>query len=145
MKPRALVSANSDVSTTAAAANVDAGASTESLTRLFRRQREAFAADRYPDVAARRDRLERIADIVKRLERALVAAIDRDFGHRSAHETRIAELYIVAAEARHAIRNLPRWMKPRRVPSAARTSDCEPSSRGFSESSGGADDAIEIT
>src|SRR4051812_36054394 len=37
------------------------------------------------------------------------------------------------------------WMKPRRVPSAARTSDCEPSSRGFSESSGGADDAIEIT
>ena len=45
-----------------------------------------------------------------------VAAIDRDFGHRSAHETRLAELYIVAAEARHAIRRLPRWMKraPRR-------------------------------
>ncbi|HKU86683.1 MAG TPA: coniferyl aldehyde dehydrogenase [Casimicrobiaceae bacterium] len=85
------------------------------MTLLFRRQREAFAADRYPDVAARRDRLERIVDIVRRHERALVAAIDRDFGHRSAHETRIAELYIVAAEARHAIRHLSRWMKPRRI------------------------------
>ena len=37
------------------------------------------------------------------------------------------------------------WMKPRRVPSAARTSDCDPSSRGFSESSGGAEEAIEMT
>jgi coniferyl-aldehyde dehydrogenase len=115
VKPGASVYANSGVSTAAVAANVDAGASSDSLTRLFGRQREAFAADRYPDVAARRDRLERIADIVKRHERALVTAIDRDFGHRSAHETRIAELYIVAAEARHAIRSLPRWMKPTRV------------------------------
>jgi len=115
VKPGALVSANSGVSTTPPAANVDAGVSTESLMRLFRRQREAFATERYPDAAARRDRLERIADIVKRHERALLAAIDRDFGHRSAHETRIAELYIVAAEARHAIRHLPRWMKPTRV------------------------------
>jgi coniferyl-aldehyde dehydrogenase len=113
VKPGAFVSTISGVSTTPTAAN--AGAPAEAVTRLFSRQREAFAADRYPDVSARRDRLERIADIVKRHERALVAAIDRDFGHRSSHETRIAELYIVAAEARHAIRHLPRWMKPKRI------------------------------
>ena len=64
---------------------------------------------------SRRDRLERLAQIVTRHEAELVAAIDRDFGHRSPHETRLAELYIVAAEARHAIRRLSRWMKPRRV------------------------------
>ena len=97
------MSTSAALPTTPPAANAGAGSSTDALTQRFRRQREAFAADRYPDVAARRDRLERVADIVKRNERALVAAIDRDFGHRSAHETRIAELYIVAAEARHAV------------------------------------------
>jgi coniferyl-aldehyde dehydrogenase len=86
------------------------------LERLLRVQRSAFAAERYPGVATRRDRLERLARIVTRHEARFVAAIERDFGHRSSHETRLAELYIVAAEARHAIRRLRRWMKRSRVP-----------------------------
>jgi len=90
--------------------------STERLRQLWQRQRDAFAAEHYPDLRTRRDRLERIADLVRRHERSLAAAIDQDFGHRSMHETRLAELYVVAAEARHAIRRLARWMKPRRVP-----------------------------
>ena len=88
---------------------------TEALERVLRVQREAFAAERYPDLAARRDRLARLLGIVTQHEDALVAAITRDFGHRSSHETRLAELYVVAAEARHAIRRLPHWMKSRRV------------------------------
>ena len=85
------------------------------LDRLLRVQRRAFDAERYPGVATRRDRLERLARIVTQHEARFVTAIDHDFGHRSAHETRLAELYIVAAEARHAIRRLPRWMKRSRV------------------------------
>jgi len=85
------------------------------LERVLLIQRAAFAADRYPSVATRRDRLGRLARIVTQHEDGFVAAIDRDFGHRSAHETRLAELYIVRAEARHAIRRLSRWMKPQRV------------------------------
>ena len=86
-----------------------------SLERLLLVQRSAFEAERYPGVATRRDRLERLRRIVTQDESRFVAAIERDFGHRSAHETRLAELYIVGAEARHAIRHLSRWMKPRRV------------------------------
>ena len=86
-----------------------------SLERLLLIQRSAFEAERYPIVATRRDRLERLRRIVTQDESRFVAAIERDFGHRSAHETRLAELYIVGAEARHAIRRLSRWMKPRRV------------------------------
>ena len=86
-----------------------------SLERLLLIQRSAFEAERYPSVATRRDRLERLRRIVTQHESRFVAAIERDFGHRSAHETRLAELYIVGAEARHAIRHLSRWMKPRRV------------------------------
>jgi coniferyl-aldehyde dehydrogenase len=85
------------------------------LARILHVQRDAFAAERYPDRGARQDRLERLLGIVTRHEDALAAAIDRDFGHRSSHETRLAELYVVAAEARHAIRRLPHWMSPRRV------------------------------
>ena len=86
-----------------------------SLERLLLVQRSAFEAERYPSVATRRDRLERLRRVVTQDESRFVAAIERDFGHRSAHETRLAELYIVGAEARHAIRRLSRWMKPRRV------------------------------
>ena len=85
------------------------------LGRLLDAQRRAFDAERYPDLRTRRDRLARLMQIVTQHEDALVAAVDRDFGHRSSHETRLAELYIVASEARRAIRRLPQWMKSRRV------------------------------
>src|SRR5690348_11176263 len=87
----------------------------DDLARLLQLQRDAFARERYPDLRTRRDRLERVSRLVTRHEARIVAAIDRDFGHRSPHETRLAELYVVAAEARHAIRRLPRWMRARRV------------------------------
>ena len=62
-----------------------------------------------------RDRLARLLAMVRERERDFVAAIDRDFGHRSSHETRLAERYIVTAAARHALANLRRWMRARRI------------------------------
>jgi coniferyl-aldehyde dehydrogenase len=85
------------------------------LARLFDAQQAAFARERYPDEATRRGRLSRLLALVDDNERALVGAIDRDFGHRSAHETRLAELYIVTSGLRYALANLARWMKPQRV------------------------------
>ena len=85
------------------------------LAGLFALQKTAFAAEPSPALAVRRDRVARVLDLVTRHQDALVAAIDRDFGHRSAHETRLAELHIVASEARLALRMLPRWMRPKRV------------------------------
>ncbi|HVO87867.1 MAG TPA: coniferyl aldehyde dehydrogenase [Casimicrobiaceae bacterium] len=85
------------------------------LARLFELQRAAFGRERYPAEAIRRDRLDRLRRIVTQHESEMVDAISTDFGHRSAHETRLAELYIVAAEARHAQRKLRAWMKRRRV------------------------------
>jgi coniferyl-aldehyde dehydrogenase len=84
------------------------------LTALFDAQRAAFARDPWPGAATRRDRLARVRAML-RDESAWVDAVERDFGHRSAHETRLAELYIVDAEARHAQRHVARWMRPQRV------------------------------
>jgi coniferyl-aldehyde dehydrogenase len=88
----------------------------QSLARILQLQRRAFDADRYPDLCTRRERLERLLQMLTCHEREWIAAVDRDFGHRCAHETRLAEIGVVAGEARHALRNLARWMKPRRVP-----------------------------
>jgi coniferyl-aldehyde dehydrogenase len=87
----------------------------EELRRIFDIQCAAFARERYPTLATRRDRLARLLNIVTVHEKRLCAAIDHDFGHRSAQETRLAELYIVTAEIQHATRHLRRWMRARRI------------------------------
>lgn len=53
--------------------------------------------------------------MTERYEEAIATAISRDFGHRSAHETQMAEIFVVLSGTRHARRQLARWMKPRRV------------------------------
>ena len=52
--------------------------------------------------------------LVERRER-FVRALDADFGGRSAEETLLAEILVVANAARHARRRLRRWARPRPV------------------------------
>ena len=89
--------------------------STAELDRLFALQRAAFARERYPTIAVRQDRLARLKALVSENEARFAAAVDRDFGDRSEHETRLAELYIIAAEVSDAQASLERWMRPARV------------------------------
>ena len=93
-------------------------ASLESLDALLARQRAAFLADPYPEPAARRDRLERLLRLADRHETTFIQAIDADFGGRSAHETRLAELLVVRSGIRYALRHLNRWMRMQRIPTA---------------------------
>ena len=85
------------------------------LDRLFALQRAAFARERYPDLRTRLDRLSRLKSLVTENEARFAAAVDSDFGDRSEHETRLAELYIVAAEVADAQASLARWMRHERV------------------------------
>jgi coniferyl-aldehyde dehydrogenase len=85
------------------------------LRRLFDAQRDAHAGEPYPSLALRRDSLDRMAALTEVHELEIVAAIAADFGTRPAQETRLAELFVIAAGIRHARRNLSRWMAERRV------------------------------
>lgn len=87
----------------------------DSLDRLFALQRAAFARERYPDIKTRQDRLARLKALVVENEAAFAAAVDSDFGDRSEHETRLAELFIVASEIVDAQRQLRRWMGRERI------------------------------
>jgi coniferyl-aldehyde dehydrogenase len=86
------------------------------LRGLFDAQREAYERERYPSLALRFDRLERLAALIEEHEQEIVAAVGADFGTRPAQETRLAELFVIAVGIRHARRNLSRWMAQQRVP-----------------------------
>ena len=89
-----------------------------SLFDLLQRQRAAFATDINPPIGVRQDRLARLASMNEQNASRIVEAISADFGHRSPHETRMAELVLVGTAIRHARRHLKGWMKTRRVTTA---------------------------
>src|SRR5665811_1220243 len=70
---------------------------TGALFEILERQRAAFAAKMNPSIAARQDRLDRLAAMNEKHGTRIIEAIGADFGHRSAHETRMAELVLMGA------------------------------------------------
>jgi len=61
----------------------------------------------------RRAALSSLARALRRHERAIIAALDQDFG-KPAPEVMLTEILPVMHEIRHARRHLARWMRPRR-------------------------------
>ena len=63
---------------------------------------------------ARQARLDALFSLVHDNAERFVAAISADFGHRSAHETRLLELFPSLEAVRHTRSNFGGWMKPQR-------------------------------
>lgn len=82
------------------------------MQQLLDDQRADYALAPMPGADVRLAWLTALRDALKSHEEALVAAISADFGHRSAHETRLAELVPSYEGIRHARRHLKGWMKP---------------------------------
>ena len=90
----------------------------ERLHLVLEQQRAAFDRERMPTEAQRRDRLARLLRMTADHAEALADAMSRDFGHRSRHESLLADLFTVQSGARHAMRHLKRWMAVKRAPTA---------------------------
>ena len=90
----------------------------QALSGAFRKLRRAAEADPFPSLEARKASLRQLLALTQEHEAAICAAIDADFGGRSHHETRLAELVVVRAGIRHALSHLSSWMAERRVPTA---------------------------
>jgi len=82
--------------------------------RIFRLQREAYQRHPYPSFAERRERLRAVEQVLLDHRDAIAEAIQRDFGHRAPEESLMLELFTSVDGIRHAIRKLPRWMRPQR-------------------------------
>ncbi|WP_149195305.1 coniferyl aldehyde dehydrogenase [Luteimonas suaedae] len=84
------------------------------LPLTLSRLRAAWQA-RQPDYAQRSDDLARLRAAFKPRLDEMARVIATDFGHRSHHESLLADGMTVLAELDHLRRHLRRWMTPRRV------------------------------
>ncbi len=84
----------------------------EQLPILLDRQRRAF--ERYPvvDAATRIDRIDRAIALLVENQFALCEATSADFGQRSLHQARMADIFGALNSLKYAKKNVQRWMKP---------------------------------
>jgi len=85
------------------------------IERLYRLQQQNRAAVGATTAAQRIDKLRRLERAILARRGEIAAAMWDDY-RKPAAEVDLAEIYPVVTEARHAIRHLRRWMKPKRVP-----------------------------
>ncbi|GGF86775.1 MULTISPECIES: coniferyl aldehyde dehydrogenase [Cysteiniphilum] len=80
------------------------------LLKLVSLQKKAFSLDQYPDYALRKDKLKRLYSVLLKHEQALIDAVSDDFGHRSANETWLSEIFQVTSTIKYALKSLRSWM-----------------------------------
>ncbi len=85
-----------------------------SLQAMFERQRAAFAQDRAPSEAVRRDRLDRAIGLLSDHRNDWAEAMNADFGCRSRELSLIVDVVASIDAMRHAKKHLRRWMRPER-------------------------------
>lgn len=84
------------------------------LAQAFELQKASSARGPALGYAERLDALGALEKMLLEDGDALTKAIARDFGGRSAHETRLLETFPSLEAVRHARRHLKSWMRPRR-------------------------------
>lgn len=83
-------------------------------SHLLERIRATFASGRTLDIDWRVAQLRALQRMVVEHEDDIAAAVYADIG-KSADEVRLTELSVVTSEIDHIVRNLRRWLAPRRV------------------------------
>ncbi|MDF2818916.1 MAG: aldehyde dehydrogenase [Stenotrophomonas rhizophila] len=87
---------------------------TAALQAILHTLRHAWQANR-PSLDQRRSDLQRLRSALKARLPQMAEAIAGDFGHRSTHESLIADGMTVLNEIDHLLAHLRGWMRPRRV------------------------------
>lgn len=82
--------------------------------RIFTLQRQAYLRHPYPSLEERRENLTKLERILLDNMTAITEAIHADFGHRSAEESKMLEIFGCVDGIRHVRKKLPKWMKARR-------------------------------
>ncbi len=81
---------------------------------VFDRMKAAYRKAPLPSYAERLDRLERLLDAVRARQDEIAAVINRDFGCRSVHETKLAEVLMLLDGVKYMRKHLREWMRPER-------------------------------
>src|SRR5687767_8071789 len=80
--------------------------------RIFNLQRAAYLRHPYPSIEERRANLDTVERILVENTDAIADAINADFGHRAAEESKLLELFNCVDGIRATKKQLAKWMKP---------------------------------
>ena len=87
----------------------------EEILRIFDIQKKNKADYARTTASERKERLKKLLAAIYKHSGDIENAVYSDF-HKPPSETRLTETYVVIAEIKYALRNLDKWMKPKRVP-----------------------------
>ena len=85
----------------------------ERLQATYKKQYEASRKHAYPSISERKDNLEKLAQLLENNQERICAAIDKDFGGRSANETLLLELTPLLGSVSYAKKRLNKWASPK--------------------------------
>lgn len=88
------------------------GATSETLQTTLDRMKAAQRRSGAPSYEDRIRALEKLERALLSRKDAVVAAISRDFGNRSKHESLVSEVFLVVGAIKHARAHLRDWMEP---------------------------------
>jgi acyl-CoA reductase-like NAD-dependent aldehyde dehydrogenase len=95
-----------------AAAAARSAADREALRSAFARMKAAHHSRPMPSHEQRIARLDKLLGIIREYRNEIAEAISDDFGHRSSHETQLAEILTLVSGIRYLKKNLKTWMRP---------------------------------
>src|ERR1700733_9099435 len=87
----------------------------QDLLELLAKQRAAQLREGPPSAALRRDRIDRMLDMLLSNSDAFIQAMSDDFGHRSPLQSTFTDVMGVMQAAKGDRANLEKWMKPKLV------------------------------
>ena len=83
----------------------------QNMHRVLELQKNLNIKEGAPDIKLRTDRLDRIILMVTKNEKAIISALQEDFGNRDPVMTAVTEVASVVGPMEHAKKNLKKWMK----------------------------------
>ena len=83
------------------------------MRHLFERAQDAFYGEPFPSYGQRMQRLQKLLDLVRNHQDRIAQSVSQDFGNRSQHETRLAEIFTLISSIKYMRKHLRSWMKPR--------------------------------
>lgn len=94
--------------------NINQTDAVATVADIFALQKTAYAKNPYPDQRLRRDRLDRMLDMLVTEKNAICDAVAADFGFRSPENTQMFDIVPALHALKYAKKHLASWMKPAR-------------------------------
>tara|TARA_B110000263_G_scaffold230793_1_gene225573 strand:- start:67 stop:1500 length:1434 start_codon:yes stop_codon:yes gene_type:complete len=83
----------------------------QNMHRVLELQKDLNIKEGAPDIKLRMDRLDRVISMTMKNEKAIILALQEDFGNRDPIMTAVTEVASVVGPMQHAKKNLKKWMK----------------------------------